>query len=133
MSCTRYQPPNPSDGSFDEKKVHQYVRAHTALGGGNMALFGTGCLHTWARTLEELYSRFTDTRDIDRKRLFDDSANRFACIYHKTDCGARVFCAISLGFVLLEASFAFQTTVSALFDLSNFLDGITTSSTNNNN
>ena len=75
MSCTRYMPPN-SDECFNEKKIAEYVKGHTALGGGNMALFGTGCLHTWARSLEELVSRFTDDKKIDRRSLFDDSANR---------------------------------------------------------
>jgi len=74
MSCTRYMP--PSDNQFDEKKVPDYVKGHTALGGGNMALFGTGCLHTWARNLDEFVSRFVDDRIIDRKSLFDDSARR---------------------------------------------------------
>ena len=74
MSCTRYIP--PSDDEFDEQNVHNYVKGHTALGGGNMALFGTGCLHTWARNLDEFVSRFVDDRTIDRKRLFDDSARR---------------------------------------------------------
>lgn len=80
MSCTRYMPPK-SDGCFDEKKISHYVKGHTALGGGNMALFGTGCLHTWARDLSELVSRFTDGRNIDKKSLFDDSSNRFLLLF----------------------------------------------------
>ena len=75
MSCTRYTAPN-SNELINWKDIPQYVKGHTALGGGNMALFGTGCLHTWARNLDELVSRFTDDRKIDTKAYFDDSARR---------------------------------------------------------
>lgn len=74
MSCTRYFP--PSDETFDKKYIMSYVRGHAALGGGNMALFGTGSFHTWASNLEELYSKFTDTSLIDRSKEFDDSCGR---------------------------------------------------------
>lgn len=46
------------------------------LGGGGLALFGTGNLHTWAKDVEEIYSRFTDNRKIDRTKFMDDSAYR---------------------------------------------------------
>lgn len=46
------------------------------LGGGGLALFGTGNLHTWAKDVEEIYSRFTDKRKIDRTKFMDDSAYR---------------------------------------------------------
>ena len=68
--------PPKSDEQFDAKRIPQYVKGHTALGGGNLALFGTGCLHTWARNLDEFVFRFTDDRKIDRKAHFDDSSNR---------------------------------------------------------
>lgn len=74
MSCTRYFP--QSDETFDKKYIMSYVRGHAALGGGNMALFGTGSFHTWASNLEELYSKFTDTSLIDRSKEFDDSCGR---------------------------------------------------------
>ena len=46
-------------------------------GGGGLALFGTGNLHTWAASVDEIYKRFTDNRKIDRTKLMDDSAYRF--------------------------------------------------------
>ena len=46
-------------------------------GGGGLALFGTGNLHTWAASVDEIYRRFTDQRKIDRTKLMDDSAYRF--------------------------------------------------------
>jgi len=46
------------------------------IGGGGLALFGTGSLHTWARNVEEINEKFTDCRKIDRTKLMDDSAYR---------------------------------------------------------
>ncbi len=64
MSMTHY------DGSSGE------VFAHTALGGGRLGLFGSGALHTWAQSLDEVVTRFNDGRMIDTTQLFDDSAFR---------------------------------------------------------
>ena len=76
MSCTRYYPPD--DGTeYHAKDAMTYVKGHTALGGGNMALFGTGSLHTWASDLYEVTERFTDQRIIDGRKFFDDSCGRF--------------------------------------------------------
>jgi len=49
----------------------------TLAGGGGVALFGTGNLHTWAASVGEIHARFTDRRRIDRTKLMDDSAYRF--------------------------------------------------------
>ncbi len=52
--------------------------AHTALGGGGVALFGSGTLHTFAESLDDLVERFEDTRDVMSLQppLFDDSGFR---------------------------------------------------------
>jgi len=50
--------------------------AHTALGGGSLALFGSGGLHTWAQDLDELVERFSDQRRVVDFGLLDDSAFR---------------------------------------------------------
>lgn len=78
MSCTHYDPPPPE--IFNDKDIHLYVKGHTALGGGQLALFGTGNLHTWASEIEELISSFTNTKMIDRRCLFDDSSRRYNTI-----------------------------------------------------
>eukprot|EP01104_Vermistella_antarctica_P003439 TRINITY_DN1363_c1_g1_i1.p1 TRINITY_DN1363_c1_g1~~TRINITY_DN1363_c1_g1_i1.p1 ORF type:complete len:941 (+),score=128.76 TRINITY_DN1363_c1_g1_i1:1176-3998(+) len=49
--------------------------AHTALGGIPLALFGSGCLHTWPASLSDIWGCFTDTRTMPFY-LFDDSAQR---------------------------------------------------------
>lgn len=64
MSMTHYDP------------VQKKALAHTALGGGRLGLFGSGTLHTWAESLDEVVSRFSDDRLIVTTQLFDDSAYR---------------------------------------------------------
>ncbi|GJQ09825.1 hypothetical protein GpartN1_g1616.t1 [Galdieria partita] len=63
MSFTRYDP---------DSKV---VKAHTALGGDRLALFGGGCLYSWPEAIEQVVERFLDGRPCD-KSLFDDSGGR---------------------------------------------------------
>lgn len=74
MSCTHYDPPPPDQ--FNEKLVTKYIKAHTALGGGHVALFGTGGLHTWASNIQELVPCFTNSQMINKLELFDDSGGR---------------------------------------------------------
>ncbi|WXH31908.1 hypothetical protein WA016_05887 [Myxococcus stipitatus] len=64
MSMTHFDP------------VRKKVLAHTALGGGRLGLFGSGGLHTWAQSLDEVAARFLDERRIDTEVLLDDSAFR---------------------------------------------------------
>lgn len=77
MSCTRYYPP-ANKVEFNKTKImREYVKGHTALGGGNMALFGTGSLHTWANNIMELNECFTNQNRIDLLEMFDDSCGRY--------------------------------------------------------
>ncbi|XP_046680773.1 putative zinc metalloproteinase C607.06c [Homalodisca vitripennis] len=64
LSCTHW------DG---REKV---VKAHAALGGGGLALFGTGCLHTWPSVVEDVVTCFLDTTPVDTQYLMDDSCYR---------------------------------------------------------
>lgn len=50
--------------------------AHTALGGGRLALFGSGTLYTWPETLDGVVPAWTDARVTDTAVLMDDSAYR---------------------------------------------------------
>ncbi|ESP05088.1 hypothetical protein LOTGIDRAFT_208026 [Lottia gigantea] len=76
MSFTRYDPPDNAEIPKTHSEILKYTKGHTALGGGGLALFGTGNLHTWAESLDQLYSKFTDCRKIDRRKFMDDSAYR---------------------------------------------------------
>ncbi|MBM3500280.1 MAG: hypothetical protein FJX74_16610, partial [Armatimonadetes bacterium] len=50
--------------------------AHTALGGGDMGLFGRGDLFTWPSSVEAIQPAFSDETRVDAARSFDDSAGR---------------------------------------------------------
>jgi hypothetical protein len=52
------------------------IYAHTALGGGTLALFGGGNLFTWPGSLADAQKAFMDTRIIDTKKYFSDSVGR---------------------------------------------------------
>jgi len=52
------------------------LSGHTALGGGALALFGSGNLFTWPSRLEDVQAAFMDTRPIDPKKFFSDSVGR---------------------------------------------------------
>ncbi len=83
-----YQYLQKTDPQFSERKylaflsmtrfdsVTRKVIAHTALGGGNLALYGGGNLHTWPQSFDEIVSRFSDMRVVSDFGLYDDSALR---------------------------------------------------------
>jgi len=50
--------------------------AHTALGGGNLALFGGGDLFTWPDRLADAQKALTDATAVDPKKVFSDSVGR---------------------------------------------------------
>ncbi len=50
--------------------------AHTALGGGDLALFGGGNLFTWPDCLAGAQAAFMDASRVDRAKFFSDSAGR---------------------------------------------------------
>lgn len=54
------------------------LRGHTALGGGAMALFGSGGLFTWPNNLADVARAFGDARTMDPEKVCDDSAGRRA-------------------------------------------------------
>eukprot|EP01135_Chromosphaera_perkinsii_P007559 Nk52_evm15s914 gene=Nk52_evmTU15s914 len=59
-----------------DKKMKKPL-AHTALGGGGLGLFGSGNLHAWPSSIDDLYDcRLTDSRIVDSSVLFDDSRGR---------------------------------------------------------
>ena len=78
MSATRYEnasekrPPSHSE-------LLSMVKGHAALGGGGLALFGSGCLFTWPKKLDEVQERFEDRTEVDWLHYMDDSAFRY-CI-----------------------------------------------------
>lgn len=61
----------------NHREILKMTKGQVALGGGGLALFGSGCLHTWPETVQEVPWRFGDKRKIDRMKFMDDSANRY--------------------------------------------------------
>ncbi|MBT3200455.1 MAG: hypothetical protein HN350_11110 [Phycisphaerales bacterium] len=64
----------PAFTRFDPKTGK--VAAHTALGGGNMALFGGGDLFTWPDSIGEAQAAFMNAARVDPKKIFSDSIGR---------------------------------------------------------
>lgn len=52
------------------------MKAHTALGGGNMGLFGSASVFSWPSSLEEVTAAFLDSNKFDVSRVHNDSAGR---------------------------------------------------------
>lgn len=74
LGCTRFE--GIDNGDYSHKNVQEHTKANAALGGGDLALFGTGCLYTWPSTLDEVIDHFQDIRHIDVAHFMDDSNNR---------------------------------------------------------
>jgi hypothetical protein len=64
----------PAFTRFDPKTGK--VGAHTALGGGNMALFGGGDLFTWPDSISQSQAAFMNATLVDPKEMFSDSIGR---------------------------------------------------------
>ena len=56
--------------------VQKKVFAHTALGGGDLGLFGGGSLFTWPNSLQDTFRVFGDETEIDATKVHEDSAGR---------------------------------------------------------
>lgn len=88
MSFTRYIPPKDQVPK-SHSDVLRFTKGHAALGGGGLALYGSGTLHCWAQNLDEVLTRLTDSRKMDRTRFMDDSAYReFYWANYSTGLGA---------------------------------------------
>jgi hypothetical protein len=52
------------------------ARGHTALGGGGLALFGSGNMFTWPNKLADAQAAFMNETAIDHTKVFSDSVGR---------------------------------------------------------
>lgn len=64
----------PAFTRFDP--VSRQLRGHAALGGGNLALFGSHGLFTWPDRIGEAQSAFLDPTPVDLTRTGDDAVGR---------------------------------------------------------
>lgn len=74
LGCTHFVGIDNAD--YSHENVQKHTKANAALGGGDLALFGTGCLYTWPSTLNEVIACFQDIRQVDAAHFMDDSNNR---------------------------------------------------------
>ena len=102
-SATRFF--NPS-GTIpkDHAEVLSLTKGHVSIGGGGLALLGSGCLYTWPENLSEVLPRFSDVTEIDSIGYMDDSA------YRKTIGGCY---ATTLGSLIHELGHTFDLGHSA--------------------
>ena len=119
----------PAFTRFDPETKRTY--AHTALGGGNLALFGGMNLFAWPDTLEDAQRAFLDTRRVDTTQYCSDSVGRHtfwavasttmgACLHelghtfglphstHPHDIMTRGFDRFNRAFTLVEPPHAYQ-------------------------
>lgn len=52
------------------------MKAHTALGGGNLGLFGSASVFSWPRSIPDAVSVFQDATRVDPTLVHDDSVGR---------------------------------------------------------
>jgi len=64
----------PAFTRFDPKTGK--VGAHTALGGGNLALFGGGGLFSWPDSVSQVQAAFMNATTVDPGKVFSDSVGR---------------------------------------------------------
>lgn len=63
--------------SFTRKDpVTNKMTNHTALGGGNLGLFGSASIFSWPRSIAAAQAVFSDSTVIDQTKVHDDSAGR---------------------------------------------------------
>ncbi|XP_050087870.1 uncharacterized protein LOC126572527 [Anopheles aquasalis] len=74
LSSTHFE--GITDGDYSYGNIRAKTTGHAALGGGGLALFGTGCLYTWPTTLERVGAAFLNPQPVDCANLLDDSNYR---------------------------------------------------------
>ena len=75
LSSTRYHNPRRIK-PLSHSTTLQMTKGHIALGGGGLALFGTGCMWTWPCSLASVQARLVDPSPVDPGLSMDDSGYR---------------------------------------------------------
>nr|CAH7758288.1 unnamed protein product [Callosobruchus chinensis] len=76
LSCTKYCGEQYIDDMKTHEELLEITKGYVALGGGNLALFGTPSLFTWPEQFDDVINRFEDMTPIDRTQFLDDSCYR---------------------------------------------------------
>ncbi|XP_034480405.1 uncharacterized protein LOC117786322 [Drosophila innubila] len=108
IGCTRYDGVTVvASGDYSYANIRRHLHGHAALGGGGLALFGTGHFYAWPRHFTEIGDCIRSTERVDVARLPDESN------YRRTYGGVY---ASTLGAVCHE--------LGHCFDLGHTLDGV---------
>lgn len=114
------------------------MRGHTALGGGNLGLFGSASVFSWPRHVQDAIPSFQDASRFDTSRVHDDSVGRstiwglasttIGATLHETchpfglpHCTDR-FCIMTRGFDHFNRAFTFYDPPSGRHPLPRFFD-----------
>ncbi|EDV99622.1 uncharacterized protein LOC6565272 [Drosophila grimshawi] len=108
IGCTQYDGAGvAASGDYSYANIRRNLKAHAALGGGGLALFGSGHFYAWPRRFAEIGECIRSTRRVDVTRLPDESN------YRRTYGGVY---ASTLGAVCHE--------LGHCFDLGHTIDGV---------
>ena len=64
----------------DHEETLALTKGNVALGGGDLALLGSGCLWTWPEEMADVFPAFQDNNPVDSRHTMDDSAYRYGCL-----------------------------------------------------
>lgn len=76
LSCTKYNFEKFNKNIKNFKDILSITDGYVALGGGGLALFGSGCMYTWPKNIDEIINRFLDEKKVDKTKFMDDSCYR---------------------------------------------------------
>ncbi|KAH8387412.1 hypothetical protein KR093_006928 [Drosophila rubida] len=77
IGCTRYDGGGVvASGDYSYANIRRHLQAHAALGGGGLALFGTGHFYAWPRHFAQIGDCIRSSRRVDVARQPDDSNYR---------------------------------------------------------
>ncbi|XP_037938834.1 uncharacterized protein LOC119671977 [Teleopsis dalmanni] len=108
IACTKYDSAAVvASGDFSYANIRKHLKAHAALGGGGLALFGTAYFYAWPKTFGNIINCFYNQKPIDLALLPDDSN------YRRTYGGVY---ATTLGAICHE--------LGHIFDLGHTIEGV---------
>ncbi|CAD7090204.1 unnamed protein product [Hermetia illucens] len=74
IGCTEYE--EIADGDYSYENIKRHTKAQANLGGGGLALFGSGYLYCWPSEFDDILPYFENSKRIDLKNFLDDSNYR---------------------------------------------------------
>ncbi|KAK9879855.1 hypothetical protein WA026_008359 [Henosepilachna vigintioctopunctata] len=76
LSCTKYNGEKYDDSMTTYEDLLNITETYIALGGGGLALFGSGSLYTCPENVDKVIDNLIDQTAIDKRKFLDDSCYR---------------------------------------------------------